>query len=304
MGLGRGLGALIPGSENLEGLAGVLNSWETPESSTAKQPINSENNTGALEIDIACITPNRNQPRRDAKEADITTLSDNIRQYGIIQPLLLRETGKGEYEIIAGERRFRAAMEAGLKTVPAVIREATNRETSELALVENLQRVDLNPVDVALGYKELFDKYHLTHQKIADKIGKSRGVVTDMLRMLNLPQNILDLVREGALPASHAQELLRTDNEEIQQQVVQEVLKKGLTKDKTRALIKRLMNPAQANSELPVNDNVKLYLNEIADGISRKFGTKVNIIPGEKKSKIEIEYYGKEDLERILELLG
>lgn len=302
MGLGRGLGALIPGSENLEGLAGVLESWEKPEQQSPKAA--KVGPSGALEIDISCITPNRNQPRRNAKDADIDILADNIKQYGIIQPLLLREIGLNEYEIIAGERRFRAAMEAGLKTVPAVIREATRQERSELALVENLQRVDLNPIDEALGFQELIDKYNLTQKKVAEKIGKSKNYVNDSLRMMRLPQNILDLVASGELGKFHAQELLQGNTEEIQQQVAQEAIEKKLTKDQVRKRVKQLMNPEKASKELPVNENVKLYLNEIADGISRKLGTKVSIMPGEKKSKIEIEYYTKEDLERILEILA
>ncbi|WP_461246620.1 ParB/RepB/Spo0J family partition protein [Treponema sp. R6D11] len=294
--LGRGLGALIPGSENLEGLAGVLESWDNPENTNKDEYVNKQ------EIDITKITPCRTQPRRDASAADIDVLADNIKEYGIIQPLLLRKTAADEYEIIAGERRFRAAMKAGLKTVPAVIREAEASEVMELALIENLQRVDLNPIDEALGYKTLIEQYNLTQEKVAEKVGKARASITNSLRILNLPSEVVEQVKEGKISLGHAKVLLSAPQEKIAE-FAEKVISKGLSVRATESLIKNSSSDKKDNNFV-ISDNMKIYLSDIADGISQKLGTKVRIMPSAKKSKIEIEYYSSKDLERILEVLS
>ncbi|MBE6007999.1 MAG: ParB/RepB/Spo0J family partition protein [Lachnospiraceae bacterium] len=253
---------------------------------------------GSVEIDINKISPNPEQPRRFFEENALEELAASIKEYGIIQPLILKKSGD-YYEIIAGERRWRASKIAGLKKVPAIVREYDEKLGFEVALIENLQREDLNPVEEALGYKKLAEMLKLNAEGIADKVGKSRPAVANAMRLLNLDEKTLELVKEGRLSAGHARALLTVEAEDTRLHLAQRVIDEGLSVRAVEALVKKAGLPLRSAPSKIKTEGSEVIENQLKEIL----GTKVKLKAGAKKGKIEIEYYSNDDLDRIISLL-
>ena len=281
-GLGRGLGALL-GDAALQSQEG-----------------------GSLSLPISQVEPGLKQPRKRFEEGALQDLADSIRTHGIIQPLTVRRLSSGYYQIIAGERRWRAAKLAGLSEVPAVIIEADDRKVMELGLIENLQREDLNPMEEAMGYQALIEEYGLTQEEAARRVGKSRPAVANALRLMALPDAIRALVEEGKLSAGHARALLSVPDSTSQKKLAQKVVAEGLSVRQTEALAKRLARDREemedSGGEKP-SDPMKLYRDAAAKELSTRWGRKVSITMGPKKGKLEFEFYNDEDLTALLDRL-
>lgn len=275
-GLGRGLGALIA---------------ETPEASA-------EN--GYRLVPIYKIEPNPDQPRQDFDEVELQALAESIKNHGVIQPLTVREGGGGYYQIIAGERRWRAARIAGLDELPILIMEADDRKAMELALIENLQRQDLNPVEEALGYQRLLEDCHLTQEEAADQVGKSRPAVANALRLLKLDPKILELLRTGKLSAGHARAILSVKNEKKQLEAAQKIAALGLSVRQAELLCKNFDREPKSAPEKPLAVD---YVAECEKSLSKHLGRGVRIVNGKRKGKFELEFYGQDDLQALLEAL-
>ena len=279
-GLGRGLGALL-GDAALQSQEG-----------------------GSLSLPISQVEPGLKQPRKRFEEEALQDLADSIRTHGIIQPLTVRRLSSGYYQIIAGERRWRAAKLAGLTEVPAVIIEADDRKVMELGLIENLQREDLNPIEEANGYKVLVEEYGLTQEEVAQRVGKSRPAVANALRRLALPDPGCQLLEEGKLSAGHARAILSIPNGGLQMQLAKKVIEDGLSVRQTEALAKRLSAGEKAPpSPASTGPDLSIYYKEAEKSLANRFGRKVHIVSGKKKGKIELEYYDPDDLNALLELL-
>ena len=282
-GLGKGLGALL-GDAALQTQEG-----------------------GSVSLPIAQVEPGLKQPRKRFDQASLADLADSIRTHGIIQPLTVRRLASGYYQIIAGERRWRAAKLAGLTEVPAVIIEADDRKVMELGLIENLQREDLNPIEEALGYKALVEDYGLTQEEVARQVGKSRPAVANALRLMALPDAIRQLLEEGKLSAGHGRALLTLSDGSLQRKLAQKVIAEDLSVRQTEALAKRLAAAAkdEANGIPPQSapDPMKIYRDAAAKELSTRWGRKVSITMGPKKGRLEFEFYDDEDLTQLLDLL-
>ncbi|MBR5542815.1 MAG: ParB/RepB/Spo0J family partition protein [Oscillospiraceae bacterium] len=258
-------------------------------------------NSGPNLIKIADIDPNENQPRKLFFEDSLTELSESIRVHGILQPLALRPKAGGRYEIIAGERRFRAAKRAGLTEVPAVIVDADDRTVSELALVENLQRENLNPVEEAEGIKSLISDYGLTQEEAAERLGKSRSTLANALRLLALSEEALALLREGRIERGHAKVILALPKEK-QTEIANIVAEKGLNVRQTEELVRRANRETLAP---PSSDVVEVdYVAALERDLTKSLGRRVRLFHGKKKGKIELEYYGNDDLQLLISALG
>ncbi|WP_295620936.1 ParB/RepB/Spo0J family partition protein [uncultured Intestinimonas sp.] len=282
-GLGKGLGALL-GDAALQTQEG-----------------------GSVSLPIAQVEPGLKQPRKRFDQASLADLADSIRTHGIIQPLTVRRLASGYYQIIAGERRWRAAKLAGLDQVPAVIIEADDRKVMELGLIENLQREDLNPIEEAMGYKALVEDYGLTQEEVARQVGKSRPAVANALRLMALPDAIRQLLEEGKLSAGHGRALLTLSDGSLQRKLAQKVIAEDLSVRQTEALAKRLAAAAEdeANGIPPQSapDPMKIYRDAAAKELSTRWGRKVSITMGPKKGRLEFEFYDDEDLTQLLDLL-
>lgn len=277
-GLGKGLGALL-GDTSLQAQEG-----------------------GSISLPIAQVEPGLNQPRKQFDENALHDLADSIREHGIIQPLTVRRLSSGYYQIIAGERRWRAAKLAGLSEVPAVIIEADDRKVMELGLIENLQREDLNPMEEADGYLVLKEEYGMTQEEIAQRMGKSRPAIANALRLTALPVLLREMVVDGDLSAGHARALLALPRVDLQEKAAQQVISQELSVRQTEALVKKLQAEDKPPKAKP-NEEQRIYLEEIEKNLSTRLGRKVSIAAGRKKGKIELEYYDLEDLEALLALL-
>ena len=276
-GLGKGLGALLGDFEE-----------ETRE------------NTPYKLLPIHKVEPNRNQPRQDFDEEELESLSESLATHGILQPLTVRELESGYYQIIAGERRWRAARMAGLTEVPVVVIEADDQKAMELALIENLQRQDLNPVEEALGYQSLMEDFGLTQESAAQRVGKSRPAVANALRLLNLPDGILEKVRDGSLSAGHARAILAIKSEKKQLEAMQKIIALGLSVRQAELLCKNMTNEPQPAK--PVSLRVD-YVSECEKSLSKHLGRGVKIVNGKRKGRFELEFYGEEDLQVLLDTL-
>lgn len=282
-GLGRGLGALL--------------------GDTALQT--EENATDPARISIYKIEPNPLQPRKQFDELELQALADSITANGLIQPLALRRLPNGYYQIIAGERRWRACRLAGLEEVPAVILEADDQKAMELALIENLQRQDLNPVEEALGYQSLMQDYALTQEQVAQQVGKSRPAIANALRLLQLPEEILDSLASGALSAGHARALLQLQDAHLQAIAAQKITALDLSVRQAERLCKQMSHEAAPKAEPEAAAPLEVdYIAECEAALSRQLGRGVKIINGKRKGRFELEFYGQEDLQRLLELLS
>jgi ParB family chromosome partitioning protein len=251
-------------------------------------------------LPIHKVEPNPNQPRRDFDEEELEALAESITVHGIIQPLTVRELSSGYYQIIAGERRWRAARIAKLLEVPVVVVEADDKKAMELALIENLQRQDLNPVEEALGYQSLMDEYGMTQEEAAGRVGKSRPAVANALRLLNLCPQVLEKVRIGELSAGHARAVLTLKNEKQQQQASQKIIALGLSVRQAELLCK---NMTREKAELPYIPLKVDYIGECEKSLSKHLRRGVKIINGKRKGKFELEFYGAEDLQVLLDAL-
>lgn len=276
-GLGKGLGALL----------GDLT--EEPLEKSAYQ-----------QLPIYKVEPNPEQPRQDFDEEELQALADSITVHGIIQPLTVREMPNGYYQIIAGERRWRAARMANLSDVPAVIIEADDKKAMELALIENLQRQDLNPLEEALGYQTLMNEYGLTQEEAAGRVGKSRPAVANALRLLGLCPEVQERVRKGELSAGHARAILQLKSEKKQQEAAQKIVALGLSVRQAELLCKNMSKePVPQKKEVFAVD----YVAECEKSLSKHLGRGVKIVNGKRKGRFELEFYGQEDLQNLLDAL-
>ena len=257
---------------------------------------------GSVSLPISQVEPGLNQPRKRFEAEALADLADSIRIHGIIQPLTVRRLASGYYQIIAGERRWRAAKEAGLTEVPAIIIEADDRKVMELGLIENLQREDLNPAEEARGYQSLMEDYGLTQEQVAQRMGKSRPAVANTLRLLALPDDLMRLVEEGQLSAGHARAILGAPSAELQRQAAKRVVEEQLSVRQTEALVKALQKEKREKQK-PAGEDLSLYLGELEKDLSGRLGRKVKISHRGKKGRIELEYYNSQDLEGLLTLL-
>jgi len=281
--LGRGLEALISGDT-----ASVATEGLPPAQA------------GVAEVAIDTIGPNPFQPRTRFDEAGLKELADSIRTTGVIQPLLVRRVGPGDHQLVAGERRLRAARMAGLKRVPVIVRELEDGSMLELALVENIQREDLNPIDEAKAYQALIEKVGLTHDQVSERVGKQRTTITNALRLLGLPPEVMDMVSRGTLTAGHARAILALHGRAEQLLAARYISGKGFSVRRTEAFIRRKQRTS-ASRPRPMKTGA---LADLEGRLQQKFSTRVAITPGRRGGRIEFEYYGQEDLERLLEAWG
>ncbi len=297
-GLGKGMGQL--GGQGLGALFG--------NAGVASQP--TENIKDKVqEIEVEQIRPNRYQPREEFDEAALEELAESVSRYGVLQPILLRKLPDEGYELIAGERRLRAAKAAGLPKIPALVREFGDAEVSEIALIENLQREDLSVVEEARAYQRLIKEFGLKQEELSSRLGRSRSHIANTMRLLNLPEEIQGWLMSGVLTAGQARPLLAIEDRGIQIKAADYIQEHELSARQCEELAKRLTeNPAdlpqQEQEEKPEKPEADIFIQEAAEKLKNLLGTQVQIKTGRKKSKVEIEFYSEEDLERILGLIG
>ena len=276
-GLGRGLEALIPTMSEQEVVKELL---------------------------ITDIVANKYQPRNEFNEEALEELAESINQYGLLQPVIVRKVFNG-YELIAGERRWRAAQKNGAKTIPAIVREYSDIETTEIALIENLQRENLNAIEEAGAYQRLVNEFGLTQEELAKKIGRSRSHIANFIRLLNLPEIVQEYVSRGTLTMGQVRPLLTLESEDLQIEAAEYIIAEDLSARDAEKLVKKLMKDPQVLQEELEEEEYKedIFVVEAEDVLKMALGTKVKIKPGKKKSKIEIEFYSADDLERLVEVL-
>ena len=277
-GLGKGMGALIPIEE------------ETLVESSAYRL-----------LPLHKVEPNPGQPRHNFDDEELQALADSIALHGVVQPLTVRELSPGYFQIIAGERRWRAARLAGLSEIPAVVIEADDRKVMELALIENLQRQDLNPIEEALGYRSLMEDYSLTQEEVSTQVGKSRPAVANALRLLLLPEAVLQMVQQGQLTAGHARAVLSVKTEKKQLEAARKIVNLGLSVRQAESLCKNLSKEPSLKQQtitLAVD-----YVAECEKSLSKQLGRGVKIVNGKRKGRFELEFYGPEDLQVLLDAL-
>ena len=250
-------------------------------------------------VRMSLIEPNKKQPRRHFDEEKITALADSIKEHGLIQPIIITPSDNNMYKIVAGERRWRAAKKANLKEIPAVIRKYSEEQVAEIALIENLQRENLNPIEEAIGYNLLMDEFNLTQELISQRVGKSRSAIANSLRLLSLEDEIQKMLILGTLTSGHARAILSLDDKELRIALSKRIIEDNLNVRQAEALAKQLQKkkPQKKKSEKTADD---IEIEKIQNTLSSAMGTKVRINHTAKKGKIEIEYYGNEDLERVL----
>jgi len=284
-GMGKGLGALLGDDFSID--------FSAPSST----------------LPISQIESCRNQPRKNFDEEKLQELADSIRQHGMIQPLTVRKLSSGYYQIIAGERRWRAARIAGLNDVPAVVIEADDQLAMEIAMIENLQREDLNPMEEAQGYRALIENYGMTQEQAATSVGKSRSAVSNAMRLLDLAEPIQDLVASGQISAGHARAILPLPPA-VRQEAVDTIIQSGLSVRQTEQLVKQLLARGEKEQEKEEKEDKSPppptvdYVAEAEKSLSSRLGRACRILRGKKKGKVEIEYYGVDDLNNLLEVLG
>lgn len=298
--LGRGLGAFFPDHEEKEAES---SDKETQEDISAdpKERVNT-----VLRVPLQNIRPNPHQPRKEFEEESLQELADSIEKHGLIQPITVRYIGEKRFELISGERRWRAAKQTGLKEIPAYIREVDDEEIISFALVENIQREDLNPIEVALGYQRLIDEVDYTQAQVAEKVGKSRTTITNMLRLLNLPPFIQAALREKVISTGHARAIINIDDKEQQKKVFEQVVENGYsvrqTEKAVRSLNKKHQTKPQKKPSKKQSAEHEPMFKEISDRLRRTLSTKVDVKPKEDGGEIRIEFYNNDELERILEM--
>lgn len=284
-GLGKGLGALF--TEPTEDIVAEIDKIGSPSGEEIKT------------IPLVDIEPNKNQPRKTFDDEKLAALSSSIEEHGVVSPLLVTPTVNGTYRIVAGERRWRASKLAGLTEVPCIVRDFEEQKVMELALVENLQREDLNPIEEAEGYRRLMNTFALTQEEISKRVGKSRSAVANALRLNNLCDEVKEMLKDERLTQGHARALLSLDAEK-QFELAERIIENGLNVRQTEVLVKNAGVEKKPVSKKNSNQMTQKYYKDVENSLSSRFGTKVKISEGAKKGKIEIEYYSKDDLERIL----
>lgn len=308
-GLGKGLDMLIPTApqkikeqkETFIEQRGKKENSSTPEIKEIIKEVEVIKEVAKeIKLDINEVEPNREQPRRQFDEDALLELVDSIRQVGIIQPIVVQKK-EGYFEIIAGERRWRAAKIAGLKEVPAVIRDYSEQEILEIALIENLQREDLNPIEEAIAYKKLVDEFHLKQDEVAEKVSKSRTAITNSMRLLKLDERVQQMLMEDLITSGHARALLGIEDKDLQYKLAMKIFDEKLNVREIEKLVKNTLEPKKQEKKKENND---FLYHDIEERIKNILGTKVAIkAKNNKKGKIELEYYSQEELERIIELL-
>ena len=311
--LGKGLGALLPSEDE-----GGSENESAPGDGSGRQVYELEDGTRLLgrvaEIDIGRIRPNPYQPRQEFNDASLDELAHSIQELGIIQPITVRALGNGQFEIISGERRLRAARRAGLQYLPAFIRQADSEEMLEMALVENVQREELNPIEVALGYQRLLEECGLTQEEVAQKVSKSRATVANFLRLLRLPPRIQAALRDKEVAMGHARALVSIDDTEAQVRLLQQTIEEDLSVRSVEKLAREWHqaqeepeDEAGAEEEAPMTgapDRDALEVEALRGKLRSRFSTQVNIRhKGDGEGRIELSYYSVEDLERLMDLL-
>lgn len=279
--LGKGLGALIPGPEQEMALEGAP--------------------AGLATVPVNAISPNPHQPRSRMEEEPLQELADSIREHGLIQPLIVHDSGDGRYTLIAGERRWRAAQRAGLDAVPVVVKEATPLEMLELALIENIQRADLNPIEEASAYRELIDEFGLTHAEVAKRVGKSRPAVSNTVRLLELPAIIQHAVIDGRISGGHARTLLSLPTPEAQTAVLNSIVANSLSVRQTESLVNKMLAGEKPAVKRTKRKDPQLL--SLESQFRQRLGTKVDIQKKGKGGRVVIHYYSDEDLQTIFEAL-
>lgn len=254
-----------------------------------------------ISLKIIDVEPNKDQPRTDFDDEALEELADSIRQHGVITPIIVKKANNGFYTIVAGERRWRASKKAGLKEIPAVVRELTEIQTQEIALIENLQRQDLNPVEEAFGYKRLMEEFSLSQEEVSQKLGKSRSSVANSVRILSLPKEVIDFVRGGEISFGHAKVILSVKDSQTQKKIANEVVSKGLSVRATEEIAKE--KPKKVSKEKKKDLNKELAFVDAEKKMTEALGTKVKIASKGNKGLVQIEYYSSDELERIIKIL-
>ena len=296
-GLGKGLDALIPSAVN--------NDTNKKSDSKSKQDNKaSEKKDGATLVNITKVEPNREQPRKNFDEDALEELSESIKQFGLLQPILVQDR-KTYYEIIAGERRWRAAKKAGLKEVPVIIKNYTEQEIVEIALIENIQREDLNPIEEALAYKRLLTEFNLKQDEVAERVSKSRTAVTNSMRLLKLSDNVQQMIIDDMISTGHARALISIEDPEQQYLIAQQIFDEKLSVRDVEKLVKNLNKPAKTKKVSVTDKSMEAVYQDIEENLKQKLSTKVSITPkGNGAGKIEIEFYSHDDLEKLMDLLS
>ncbi len=276
-GLGKGLGALFGEGAMMES-----------EAITSTLPISQ-------------IEASLKQPRKHFDGESLDDLAESIRTHGVLQPILVRQLASGYYQIISGERRWRAARQAGLGEIPAMVIEADDRKAMELGLIENLQREDLNPMEEAAGYQVLMQEHGMTQEEVSERVGRSRPAVANALRLLTLPKEVQDMVAEGELSSGHARTLIPLSDPNLQIQLAQRIVADGLSVRRTEEMVKQLQKPKKGPPS--GKDSNEIYYRQAETDLGSHLGRRVHITPGKKKGKLELEYYGMEDLNDLLDAL-
>ncbi len=298
--LGRGLGAFFPEyqeegkeSEKAKEKEGVEKSFVKPEDRV----------NIVLFVPVDHIRKNPHQPRKEFDEEKLEELGASIKKHGLIQPITVRYIGEKRFELISGERRLRAARMVGLKEIPAFIREADDEQSMAFALIENIQREELNPLEVALGYKRLLEEFDYTQAEVAERVGKNRTTVTNMLRLLNLPDFIQSALKSNQISMGHARALITIEEEEVQQKILKKVIDDGLSVRQIEEAVRKVMNPSKSKKKSTTQkDPSNPFYEEISARLRRTFSTKVSVNPKKKGGEIRIEYYSEDDLERLLSI--
>ena len=263
---------------------------------------NENESSGSTVLPVSEIEPNRSQPRRDFDEESLRELADSIAAHGVLQPLLVRPLAEGGYQLVAGERRWRASRMAGLFEVPVIVREMTDSEMMQIAMIENLQRENLNPVEEAMGYRMLIEEYHLTQEEISKSVGKSRPVIANALRILSLPKEILDMVSEGKISAGHARAFLGFSDKAEQMRVARSINAKDLTVRDVEKLVKSFDKPDKREMEI---SHENTFFGEVEIALKEYLKRKVKVIgKGDKAGILQIEFYDEEDLAEIARLFA
>lgn len=292
-GLGKGLDSLIPNAVE-----------EAKVKKEAQQAVKEDKSVQETVVKITMVEPNRKQPRKNFDEDALQELADSIKQFGLIQPILVQDR-KDHYEIIAGERRWRAAKMAGLKEVPVIIRSYSEQEIMEISLIENIQREDLNPIEEAQAYKRLLEEFHLKQDEVAERVSKSRAAVTNSMRLLKLSDEVQQMLIDDMISTGHARALLAIDNPEEQYNTAQRIFDEKLSVREVEKLVKNLNKPVKPAKKAADNSTMDAIYLDIEDKLKQRLSTKVTVTSkGEGAGKIEIEFYNHEDLDRLMDLMG
>lgn len=256
--------------------------------------------SGAVMVPLSDLVPNKDQPRKEFSEEAMEDLSESIKKYGVLQPIIVIPLPDTTYKIVAGERRYRAAMKAGISEVPVIIKDFSEKEVSEVALIENLQREDLNPVEEALGYKHLQEKYSLTQDEIANSVGKSRSAVANSLRLLNLPDEALELLRDGKITGGHARALITLENEDVINAAAKRLADTGASVREAEKMVKKEKAGQTEKTKKPSPS----FFKEMELALTESLGKKISVIGNSKKGKLVIEFYSKDELKELAEILS